>query len=69
MLAVIVLNCECGAKVKVMYDTGHKTTVRCPKGLCKTNHVVPGQITHLWLEGHDQLWKALDVAPLLVSTK
>ena len=59
MLALVVIVCMCGTKLKVMYDTGENTTVRCPTSPCRTKHIVPGQVTKLWIESSEQVWKPL----------
>jgi hypothetical protein len=67
VLALVVWECMCGCKVKIMYDTDGRTTVRCPKPACKVTHVVDGKINHLWTEEGGRAWIDRDFLPLIVA--
>jgi hypothetical protein len=66
MLAVISWDCDCGAKIKTMYETEGSTTVRCPNPACHTKHIVTGTITELWVMS-GETWVADDIEELIVS--
>jgi hypothetical protein len=66
MLAVVSWVCDCGAHVKVMYDTVGTTTIRCPNASCHNTHIVDGQISEVWIESAGGKWVRHDVLPLVV---
>ena len=66
MLAVVSWQCVCGLKVKAMYETDGKTTIRCPTPSCRATHIVDGKISEIWVDNDGNKWTAQDVAPLLV---
>ena len=41
--AVVSWQCDCGMRVKAMYETDGVTTVRCPNSFCKIPHIVDGK--------------------------
>jgi hypothetical protein len=67
MLAVVVWTCECGCEVKVMYDTGGTTNIRCPNSDCKRTHPVDGKVSDLWLKDKDNAWREQDLAKFIVA--
>ncbi len=50
MFTVISWQCECGIKLKAIYETKGMTTIHCPKSSCKFTHIVDGGITELWIK-------------------
>lgn len=67
MLSIIAWKCECGAKVKAMYDSDGAVRVQCPQPPCKIMHPVGGKITNLWIEEADNFWREIDAAGYIVS--
>lgn len=67
MLALVSWKCECGLRVKVLYDKDGRTIIRCPT--CPKIHAVGGKISHLWAndDGDEQNWTAQDVSRLIVQ--
>jgi len=66
MLAVVSWKCDCGMNVKAMYETGGKTSLRCPESLCKNIHDVEGEITELWIKDDSTDWRPQEVRSLIV---
>jgi hypothetical protein len=67
MLSVIVWECTCGCKVKVMYDTNGAVILRCPIPPCTQTHIVHGAISDLWIEVN-AIWKPHpDVSSLIAK--
>jgi len=52
--------------VKAMYETGGKTSLRCPESLCKNIHDVEGEITELWIKDDSTDWRPQEVRSLIV---
>ena len=58
--------CECGAHVKVMYQTNGTTIIICPRPPCRIQHTVGGKISDIWMETADNIWTPIDPAPFTV---
>ncbi len=65
MLAVVSWQCDCGMKVKAMYETDGITKVRCPNAFCKITHIVDGRITELWTKHDSKDWRPYDFSSLI----
>ena len=66
MLSVVSWQCNCGMKVKAMYETDHLTEVRCPNAFCKITHTVDGQISELGIKDDGTDWQRYDFSTLIV---
>jgi hypothetical protein len=68
MLAVISWQCDCGMRVKAMYETDGMTRVRCPQSFCNITYIVDGEVTELWIKPEQAPtdWRRHEVASLVV---
>ena len=68
MLAVVSWQCDCGMRVKVMYETDGLTRIRCPATFCQITHIVEGKITELWWIKDDRAgWQERQFSDLMVQ--
>jgi len=66
MLAVVTWVCDCGTRVKTVYDSGGQTIIRCPQSGCEATRILHGGVKSVWTENSDGSWTPQSVASLLV---
>jgi len=62
MKAVVFWTCACDVKVKaVLTMGGTSVTVQCANPSCKATRTLPGQITQLWVESEQYVWRNVEL--------